>query len=120
MIVGFATQRYAPAAVRALVALLLALSAARRRRECGAQPGRRPGTTTPQAGVRAAEEPAGRLAEPRRDRRLVRTTGGGSAVTETLFPGTAHEMMSVYHMDGDDLVLTHYCAGGNQPRMMLE
>jgi hypothetical protein len=46
-------------------------------------------------------------------------TGNGSAVMEKLFPGTPHEMISVYFMDGDDLVLTHYCAAGNQPRMKL-
>jgi hypothetical protein len=44
-------------------------------------------------------------------------TGGGTAVVEDLFPGTPHEMTTVYHMDGDDVVLTHYCMGGNQPRM---
>jgi hypothetical protein len=44
-------------------------------------------------------------------------TGGGSAVVETIFPGTAHEMVTVYHADGPDLVLTHYCTEGNQPRM---
>lgn len=44
---------------------------------------------------------------------------GGTAVMETLFPGTEHEMRSVYHLDGGDLVLTHYCAMGNQPRMKL-
>jgi hypothetical protein len=43
-------------------------------------------------------------------------TGGGSAVVETVFPGTEHEMVTVYHADGRDLVLTHYCMG-NQPRM---
>ena len=42
-----------------------------------------------------------------------------SAVMETLFPGTDHEMRSVYHLDGSDLVMTHYCAMGNQPRMRL-
>jgi hypothetical protein len=46
-----------------------------------------------------------------------RVTGGGSAVVETLFPGSPHEMVTVYHRDGTDLVLTHYCAAGNQPRM---
>jgi hypothetical protein len=46
-------------------------------------------------------------------------TTGGSAVTEKLFPGTSHEMLSVYFMDGKDLVLTHYCAMANQPRMKL-
>jgi hypothetical protein len=46
-------------------------------------------------------------------------SGNGTAVLERLFPGTNHEMMSVYYMDGPDLVLTHYCAMGNQPRMKL-
>jgi hypothetical protein len=46
-------------------------------------------------------------------------TSGGTAVMERLFPGTPHEMMTLYHLDGSDLVLTHYCSGGNQPRMRL-
>ena len=46
-------------------------------------------------------------------------TAGGSTVTEKLFPGTDHEMVTMYHLDGNDLVLTHYCAMGNQPRMRL-
>lgn len=46
-----------------------------------------------------------------------RLTAGGSAVEETLFPGQPHEMVTMYHMDGDSLVLTHYCAAQNQPRM---
>lgn len=44
-------------------------------------------------------------------------TAAGSAVVETVFPGSAHEMVTVYHADGPDLVLTHYCMEGNQPRM---
>jgi len=44
-------------------------------------------------------------------------TGAGSAVVEEVFPGTHHAMTTVYHMDGSDLVLTHYCMSGNQPRM---
>jgi len=44
-------------------------------------------------------------------------TAGGSAVVETLFPNTEHEMVTVYHLDGDKLVLTHYSTLGNQPRM---
>jgi hypothetical protein len=43
--------------------------------------------------------------------------GGGSSVVESLFPGQPHEMMSVYHLDGDQLMMTHYCAAGNQPTM---
>lgn len=44
-------------------------------------------------------------------------TAAGTAVVETVFPGTPHEMVTVYHADGSDLVLTHYCMEGNQPRM---
>ena len=44
-------------------------------------------------------------------------TASGSAVVETVFPGSPHEMVTVYHADGSDLVLTHYCMEGNQPRM---
>lgn len=46
-----------------------------------------------------------------------RVTGGGSTVVETLFVGLPHEMTTVYHRDGRHVVLTHYCAAGNQPRM---
>lgn len=51
---------------------------------------------------------------------VVKVTAAGSAVHETLFPGQAHEMVSVYHRDGADLVMTHYCALGNQPRMKAD
>jgi hypothetical protein len=49
-----------------------------------------------------------------------KVTGAGSAFVETQFPGSSHEMVSVYHMDGDDLRMTHYCAAGNQPRVKLD
>ena len=47
-------------------------------------------------------------------------TGAGTALIETQFPGTGHEMTSVYHLDGDDLRMTHYCAMGNQPHVKLD
>lgn len=47
-----------------------------------------------------------------------RVTSGGSVVEETIGPGSPHEMVTMYHLDGDNLLLTHYCAAGNQPRMM--
>lgn len=49
-----------------------------------------------------------------------RVTAAGSAVIEDQFPGSDHEMVSIYHLDGDDLVMTHYCAVGNQPRLRLD
>ena len=39
-------------------------------------------------------------------------TGNESAVVEVF-----KNMSSVYHMDGDDLMVTHYCGAKNQPRM---
>jgi hypothetical protein len=51
---------------------------------------------------------------------VIKVTAAGSAVHETLFPGQPHEMISVYYRDGDDLVMTHYCALGNQPRMKAD
>jgi hypothetical protein len=47
-------------------------------------------------------------------------TGAGSALVETQMPGAPHEMVTVYHLDGDDLRMTHYCAAGNQPRLKLD
>jgi hypothetical protein len=50
-------------------------------------------------------------------RAVYRVTSGGSAVVDTLFPNTDHEMVTVIHPDGEDLLLTHYCMVGNQPQM---
>ncbi len=51
---------------------------------------------------------------------VVRVIAGGSAVHETTFPGQPQEMVSVYHLDKGDLVMTHYCVLGNQPRMKAD
>jgi hypothetical protein len=48
---------------------------------------------------------------------VFKVTSAGSAVQETMFPGSDHEMVNMYTVDGDKVVLTHYCAMGNQPRM---
>jgi hypothetical protein len=45
------------------------------------------------------------------------TTSAGSAVREIMLPGTPMEMTNVYHMDGTSMVMTHYCAMGNQPHL---
>ena len=51
---------------------------------------------------------------------VFKVTAAGSAVHETIFPGAGHEMVSVYHQDGKDVVMTHYCSLGNQPKMKLD
>jgi hypothetical protein len=50
----------------------------------------------------------------------VKMTGAGSTVATTLFPDSAMEMMSLFHLDGPDrLIHTHYCALQNQPTMAM-
>lgn len=49
-----------------------------------------------------------------------RVTAAGSVVMEVMSSGNDNEMVNMYYMDGDDLVLTHYCAGQNQPTMKLD
>jgi hypothetical protein len=49
-----------------------------------------------------------------------KVTSGGSAVVETIFPDTDHEMVTVIHQDGDALALTHYCMLGNQQHMKTD
>lgn len=49
-----------------------------------------------------------------------RVTAGGSAVMSEILSqmqGKQEDMISMINMDGDRLLLTHYCAAGNQPRM---
>ena len=50
---------------------------------------------------------------------IFEVSAAGTVVKETMAPGSAHEMINMYHLDGDHLMLTHYCAGGNQPRMRM-
>ncbi|MGP1273470.1 MAG: hypothetical protein ACTS22_09055 [Phycisphaerales bacterium] len=47
-------------------------------------------------------------------------SSAGSVVREVMMVGEPHEMTNLYHMDGDRVVCTHYCAVGNQPRMVAE
>ena len=49
-----------------------------------------------------------------------RVTADGSALMSEIqsqMKGDNHDMVSMIHMDRDRLLLTHYCAAGNQPRM---
>jgi hypothetical protein len=47
-----------------------------------------------------------------------RVTGSGHTVVETFPVGTPYEMVTIYHLDGEKLALTHYCTSNTQPRMM--
>jgi len=41
----------------------------------------------------------------------------GTALLETI---VSENMVSVYHPDGNGILMTHYCAAGNQPRMRAQ
>lgn len=47
--------------------------------------------------------------------RSFKTKAAGSAVVQTTRAGTPGEMETIFHMDGDQLLLTHYCALQNAP-----
>lgn len=49
-----------------------------------------------------------------------RITANGHVITEVLFAGTDHEMMTMYYMQGSDLLATHYCSVGNRPQFKLD
>lgn len=46
-------------------------------------------------------------------------TGRGSVLVESLESPAMGHMMTAYHLDNDELVLTHFCGAGNQPRMKM-
>jgi hypothetical protein len=47
-------------------------------------------------------------------------TGNGSALVENLIAEGSPVMTSVYHLDGGDLRMTHFCGAQNQPRLKAD
>jgi hypothetical protein len=45
---------------------------------------------------------------------------GGTALMERIQPANEAEMITMYTVDGDKIVVTHYCSEGNQPSMRTE
>jgi hypothetical protein len=48
-----------------------------------------------------------------------RVTAGGSAVMSEILGQGKEDMITMFHLDGDRLLMTHYCGAGNQPRMQV-
>lgn len=48
-----------------------------------------------------------------------RLSAGGTVLVETWSLSSGRESMTMYHLDGDNLMATHYCPQGNQPRLLL-
>lgn len=49
----------------------------------------------------------------------VKMMSDNSVVAHWLGEDSPHEMLTMFHMDGKDVMATHYCAAHNQPRMVL-
>lgn len=47
-----------------------------------------------------------------------RVVSGGSAVMSEIQGEHEPNMITLFHLDGDRLLMTHYCGAGNQPRMV--
>src|SRR5688572_9984233 len=49
-----------------------------------------------------------------------RLIAGGTVLEERSFPGTPHEMVTMFYEKDGKLALTHYCVMGNRPAMVLD
>jgi hypothetical protein len=47
-------------------------------------------------------------------------TADGSTLMEEFRPAKGGVMMTMFSVDGDHLVATHYCSAGNQPQMVTQ
>lgn len=45
------------------------------------------------------------------------TISGGTAVMEVLYLPNGTDMRSIYHQNGERIMMTHYCESGTQPRL---
>jgi hypothetical protein len=48
---------------------------------------------------------------------IYRVTSNGSALMEECRPENGREMVTMFSVDGDHLIATHYCSAKNQPQM---
>ncbi len=61
----------------------------------------------------------GKSGSGRENRVNYRLTAGGTVLVETWSLSAGRESMTLYHLDGESLIATHYCPQGNQPRLVL-
>jgi hypothetical protein len=55
-----------------------------------------------------------------RTRLIYTLTANGSALMEQCRPVKGHEMITMFTIDGDHLIATHYCSAKNQPQMTTQ
>jgi hypothetical protein len=49
-----------------------------------------------------------------------KVVSGGTAVMESIEEKAGSQMVTLYYLDGDHLMMTHYCMANNQPRMRAD
>jgi len=49
-----------------------------------------------------------------------KAVSGGTAIMETIENAGEPQMVTMYYLDGDHLMMTHYCMANNQPRMRAD
>jgi hypothetical protein len=49
-----------------------------------------------------------------------KVVSGGTAVMESIIASSEPQMVTLYYLDGDHLMMTHYCMANNQPRMRAD
>ena len=125
-VIGWATQRYgrpatarhATAAVAMLACVFLAAGAQADHTEHAKKAG-------PNAAFEKLKALAGTwdatMLKPDGDKTTViyQVSANGTVVQETMFAGTPMEMINMYTVEGDGVLATHYCSGGNQPTLRL-
>lgn len=126
-VIGWATQRYGrPAATRraaAVVAMLaVALVGVNAQAHDGHDHDKKSGANAAFEKLKGLEGTwdATMLApDGEKTTVIYRVSGGGSVVQETMFAGAPYEMITMYTVEGDAIVATHYCSGDNQPTLRL-
>lgn len=61
----------------------------------------------------------GKSASGREHKVNYRLSAGGTVLVETWSLSSGRESMTLYHINGESLIATHYCPQGNQPRLVL-
>jgi len=121
------TETILPKTFATLIAILGALLVVMLAAPAGAEPPPAAGSTSPAAAAfdlfrGLAGEWQGTNHEGNTVRLRYEVVAEGSVVLEHLAVAGEHphDMVTAYHLDGDALMLTHYCAAGNQPRMRAQ
>lgn len=123
-ILGWATQRYGRPAARRTSAAMAVLAVALFGTGAQAEHAQH-AAPTPHAAFAKLKALAGtwdaNVMTPDGQKTAItfKVSANGTVVQETLFAGTPHEMITMYTVDGDSVVATHFCAGDNQPTLRL-